>query len=201
MNIIEESYKWQKGLERRNSTRYIILHHRAGCGSVQSIHSEHLARGWSGIGYHFYVRRDGTVYRGRPLDTVGAHCTGKNSVSVGVCFEGNYQADRIMPSEQLRSGRELVAYLQKIYPHAEIKGHRDFYATACPGRNFPFDEIVKGANAVKNGKKELTSANDITWELSQMIHIDDIDGFVRALDAAKSENSPLYWGIRKIVNR
>lgn len=198
MNIIEEKYKWGGSLQNRKRTEYIILHHRAGSGSAQSIHSEHLANDWSGIGYHFYVRNDGTVYRGRPIEPVGAHCQGYNDFSVGVCFEGNYQTETGMPSAQFQAGIELVSYLKRLYPTAAVKKHNDFMATACPGKYFPFEEIAKGAVSVK---KELTSANDITWELSQRIEINDVAGFVAALEKARQENSPLYWGYYKLVNK
>ena len=63
MKIIEKTYKWRGSLTKRTSTKYIILHHRAGNGDADSIHSTHLVNnGWSGIGYHFYVRKDGSVY-------------------------------------------------------------------------------------------------------------------------------------------
>lgn len=56
------------------ATRRIILHHAAAVTCTpQQVHQWHLANGWTGIGYHFFVRKDGTVYRGRPEDTVGAH--------------------------------------------------------------------------------------------------------------------------------
>lgn len=69
MKITEVGYKWHGALKMRAATKYIVLHHRAGSGTVESIHAEHIARGWAGIGYHFYVRRDGSIYRGRPLGT------------------------------------------------------------------------------------------------------------------------------------
>ena len=197
MNIIENSFKYNGPLQKRRSTEYIILHHRAGLGDVQSIHAGHLKNSWSGIGYHFYVRKDGTVYRGRPIETVGAHCTNKNSESIGVCFEGNYEVET-MPLPQFKAGQELISYLKGAYPNVDVKRHRDFMATACPGKFFPFNDIIKEVVTVK---KELASANDIVWELSQKITISDIPGFVKALDKAKQENSPLYWGYYKIVNK
>ena len=199
MNIIEESYRWARSLEKRGDTRYIVLHNRAGSGTAQGIHSEHLANGWAGIGYHFYVRKDGRIYRGRPIDTVGAHCTACNRNSVGVCFEGNFQNDT-MTAPQTDSGRELVSYLKGLYPSAAVKKHNDFDVTACPGRNFPFEDVAKGA---VNVKKELTSANDIIWELANgrlKVEISDVANAVRALDEAKKSESPLYWILRKIVN-
>lgn len=197
MKLIEQKYEWGGGLSSRPATKYIILHHRGGDGDAVSIHKQHLRNGWSGIGYHFYVRKDGTIYTGRPVSRIGAHCDGYNSFSVGICFEGNYEKERTMPDAQKKAGQELISYLKELFPYAEVKGHKSFVSTACPGKYFPLDEIKEG----KVMKKELTSANDITWELSQMIEINDVDGFVKALDKAKRDNSPLYWGFYKIVNR
>ena len=143
MRIVDVNYKWNGVLVGRQETKYIILHHRAGLGDAESIHYDHLNRGWSGIGYHFYVRRDGTVYRGRPITKTGAHTEGYNIVSVGVCFEGNYEAD-IMPEAQVKAGQEIVSWLTELYPNAKVCYHKDFAATSCPGKNFP-DKIKKGA--------------------------------------------------------
>lgn len=198
MKIIEKTYAFNSNLHRRTATKYIIIHHSAGTGSADAVHSAHLSKGWAGIGYHFYVRKSGEIYRGRPEKTIGAHCIGYNNRSIGVCFEGNYEADKKMPTAQLKAGKELITYLRGVYPNAKVKMHKNFVSTACPGRYFPFDEISKG---VKYVKKELTTANDITWELSQMIEIKDVDGFREALEKARKENSPLYWGLRKVVNR
>ncbi len=143
MRIIEQSYTWSKKLEKRESTQYIVLHHRAGDGDALSIHEGHLKNGWSGIGYHFYVRKDGSVFKGRPIGSVGAHTKGKNSLSIGVCFEGNFETET-MSVRQIQAGREIVEYLKDLYPQAVVKKHRDFEATACPGKNFPFDKIKEG---------------------------------------------------------
>ena len=147
MKIIEKNYKWNGALARRSSTDYIILHHRAGNGDADSIHAGHLSQGWTGIGYHFYVRKDGSVYRGRPIDIIGAHCTGKNGCSIGVCFEGNFETET-MTDVQHKAGTELVSYLKGLYPGAEVKRHKDLECTACPGRNFPFEDIRKGESVM-----------------------------------------------------
>lgn len=195
MNIIEKTYKWKGSLTKRKSTKYIILHHRAGNGDAESIHTLHLNQGYTGIGYNFYIRKDGSVYRGRPIDTSGAHCIGQNNVSVGICFEGNFENEK-MSDTQIKAGSELLSYIKKIYPKAEIKRHKDLYATACPGKNFPFEKIIKGINT----KTKLTSANDIIWELSQRMEISEVDKAVKALEKAKKEDSSLYWILYKIVN-
>lgn len=142
MEIIDVNYKWNGQLVNRQETKYIVLHHRAGNGDVESIHYGHINNGWVGIGYHFYVRKNGKVYRGRPIEKIGAHTEGYNGVSVGVCFEGNYEKET-MPDVQIKSGKELVGHLKQLYPDAVVCYHKDFAATACPGKNFP-NKIKKG---------------------------------------------------------
>lgn len=188
-------------LSPRKKTSYIVLHHRAGEGDAQSIHKSHLALGWAGIGYHLYIRKDGSVFEGRPLDTVGAHTAGKNSESVGVCFEGNFENDK-MSAAQINAGIKIVEFLMEKFPNATLVRHCDLGATLCPGKNFPFEEIKRGHSKKeeKAEKTKLESANDITWELKQKIEILDTDNFVSALEKARAENSPLYWGYYKIVN-
>lgn len=143
MKIIEKKYNWSGSLTKRAATKYIVLHHRAEVGDADSIHRQHINGGFSGIGYHFYIRKDGAIYQGRPIDTVGAHCIGKNDKSICICFEGNFENEK-MPYAQIKAGKELVSYLKGVYPDAEVKRHKDFYATACPGKNFPFKEIKNG---------------------------------------------------------
>ena len=196
MNIIETNFKWNGDLSTRSSTKYIVLHHRVGNGDVQSIHNTHINNGWTGIGYNFYIRKDGSIYRGRPIDKSGAHATGYNSISVGICFEGNYDStDKVMPSAQFKAGQDLIAYLKNMYPTATVVKHADLNYTACPGRYFPFDEIIQPP------KQIITSANDITWALNHSFFpITDAKKFVKELDEAKNNNSSLYWGYYKLVN-
>ena len=156
MNIIETTFKWNGVMTKRAKTEKIVLHHAAASScTVEDIHRWHLANGWSGIGYHYFVRKDGNIYRGRPEDTVGAHAYGANSNSIGICFEGNFETET-MPAAQKDAGRQLVAYLLKRYRLTEscVIKHKDVNATACPGKNFPFDEIVNVASESETNKKE-----------------------------------------------
>ena len=150
MNINKIDYKWNGSLSKREATNKIILHHMASDGTAEDIHRIHLNNGWSGIGYHFFVRLNGEIYEGRPIDKVGAHIVGQNAHSIGVCFEGNYENRTIMPYEQLQAGRELLEYLKNKYPKATIGKHKDFQSTACPGKYFPFDEIVMENASLKD---------------------------------------------------
>ena len=142
MKIIEVDYQWRGTLIKRNQTEMIVLHHAAAKScTAQQVHQWHVNQSWSGIGYHYFVSKDGQIFRGRPEDTVGAHVTGHNSKSIGVCFEGDYTT-QIMPIAQLEAGKELVAYLKDKYKITKVKGHRDLMATSCPGLKFPFFEIA-----------------------------------------------------------
>lgn len=141
MNIIETNLLWNGALVFNNVPKLIIDHHaEASNCSLQDIDSWHKQRGWVGCGYHFLVRKDGSVYRGRPENAEGAHCYGYNSCSIGVCFEGNYMEDS-MPQEQKQAGIELHKYLMEKYQLDRIEPHRALYNTSCPGDKFPFDEI------------------------------------------------------------
>lgn len=160
MEIIERNYRWSGYLQKREKTKTIVLHHAAAsiC-SPDDIHRIHLLNGWAGIGYHFFVRKDGSVTRGRPLWSIGAHVSGNNSLSVGICFEGNFEKEN-MSQKQLEGGKNLLSYLKGIYPGIDIKLHRELNATACPGKNFPFKEMLCV-------KAEICETSEIVKELSK----------------------------------
>lgn len=136
IEIKDAGLKFRSAIGYRPTTGSIVLHHAAASGSVEAIHSAHLNRGWIGIGYHYYVRKDGSIWRGRPEDTVGAHTVGKNYSSVGICFEGNFEVETMTP-EQISAGHKLISDIHSRYPGIPISGHRDHDSTACPGKNFP----------------------------------------------------------------
>jgi hypothetical protein len=141
MEIIQPNLNWCGSLAKRSVINMIVLHHAAAkrC-TVDNIHNWHLANGWSGVGYHYFVRKDGTIFKGRPDNTIGAHANGYNSTSLGVCFEGDFEQE--IPSQiQINAGLELVAYLKKKYNIQHIKAHKDLMATSCPGKYFPINQF------------------------------------------------------------
>ena len=165
MKINEVTYKWNGALTTRRSTTRIILHHAAArkC-TAQQIHSWHLANGWVGIGYHFFVRKNGSVYRGRPETVVGAHAGNNNYDSIGICFEGSFDREQ-MNEVQRTAGAELVAYLKDKYGITKVQKHSDVNATGCPGTHFPFKEISEGAAA---GKPAESAAEGFTAAFPQL---------------------------------
>ena len=141
VNIIETNLSF-KSMSNRSRTTRIILHHAAAKScTAQQIHQWHLNNGWSGAGYHFLVRKDGNIYRLRPENKVGAHASGSNSDSLGVCFEGDFMVET-MGETQRKAGAELVSYLKSKYGISKVQKHKDVCSTDCPGKNFPFDSIA-----------------------------------------------------------
>ena len=115
-----------------NKVLLVVLHHRAGNGDIESIHAQHLKSGWAGIGYHFYIRKDGTVYEGRPIAYVGSHCKGNNSCSIGVCLEGDFRKE-VPTFEQLKVVKEVYEMVRKTYRNIyKMVNHRDLFKTSCP---------------------------------------------------------------------
>lgn len=93
--------------------------------------------GWKDIGYHFVVYRDGSVHKGRPVELIGAHTSGHNANSIGICYIGGCAADGKTPKDtrtpaQKEALRQLVADLQAQYPEATVHGHYEFANKACP---------------------------------------------------------------------
>ena len=96
--------------------------------SAADIDRWHRERGWKyGIGYHYVVRRDGTIERGRPLELIGAHCKGHNDHSIGICYEGGLDAQGhpadTRTTDQRVALRALIMELHRTFPQALIVGH------------------------------------------------------------------------------
>lgn len=125
------------------SVRYLILHcsatRRDRDYTVEQLMRDHKARGFRTIGYHFYIRKDGTVTQHRRLLEVGAHCRPFNRCSIGICYEGGLDEEGkptdTRTERQTEQLKRLFQKLQKLFPKAEIRGHRDMpgcVPKACP---------------------------------------------------------------------
>lgn len=105
---------------------------------VRDIDKDHRKRGWKyGCGYHYVVRRDGTIETGRPLEMVGAHCLHHNRHSIGICYEGGLDAKGkhadTRTDAQKKAMRELLERLHQQFPKAMIVGHNAIDSTrGCP---------------------------------------------------------------------
>lgn len=105
--------------------------------SVDEIRKWHKQRGFADIGYHYVIHIHGELENGRDVDLVGAHCTGHNTNSIGVCYVGgmdkaNKKAKDTRTLQQKAVLMSLLIDLKKLYPNARIRGHRDFANKECP---------------------------------------------------------------------
>lgn len=105
--------------------------------SIDTIRQWHLQRGFSDIGYHYVIYRDGSIHIGRDESIIGAHCTGHNTNSIGVCYIGGCASNGKTPkdtrtTEQKQSLVKLLKELKTKYPQASIHSHKDFSNKACP---------------------------------------------------------------------
>lgn len=143
MNIIKHTFKWASGLKAHSTITRIVLHCAATPEgrdySVEQIHKAHLARKFSGIGYHYVIYRDGTIHEGRPSWATGAHTSGYNSTSIGVCYVGGVASDGktakdTRTPQQKEALIELVKYLMERYkvPLTSVKPHYAYAKKACP---------------------------------------------------------------------
>ena len=104
--------------------------------TVERIRSEHKSQGWSDIGYHYVITRDGGIHNGRDVDIAGAHVSGRNPHSIGVVYVGGLENVPGVPYAKLKakdtrtpaqktSLLKLLKELKRLYPGARILGHRD----------------------------------------------------------------------------
>ena len=136
--------KVEKGIEMpADSVSFIIIH----CSATRETYDytpeqlkrDHMARGFIDVGYHYYIRKDGTVTQHRKLDEVGAHCRPFNRCSIGVCYEGGLDANgKPKDTRTLKQRASLVGLildLKQKFPKAKIRGHNEMPGAvpkACP---------------------------------------------------------------------
>lgn len=102
---------------------------------IKSVEKHHIGTNrWFALGYHFVVMPDGKVYEGRDMHTRGAHVKNHNLNKIGILVYGNFDYESVT-KEQKESLRELVQYLQSKLNLEDVKGHRDFANTKCPGND------------------------------------------------------------------
>lgn len=125
------------------SIRFLVLHCSATRSnqsySVEQLMRDHKQRGFRTIGYHFYIRRDGSLTQHRKLLEVGAHARPYNRCSIGICYEGGLDENGVpcdtRTKEQTERMVELLKNLHVLFPNARIVGHRDLPSTTpkdCP---------------------------------------------------------------------
>lgn len=116
---------------------------------VSEIRDWHVkGNGWKDIGYHFVIRRNGMLEKGRPLEQIGAHVQGQNTGSIGICLVGGINmkgaAEANFTDLQWAELKSFVRAFKNEYPKASIHGHNEYAAKACP--SFDVQKWLKETN-------------------------------------------------------
>ncbi len=145
--ILENNLTFNGSFTTRSSTTRIVVHHSASDidTTIEDIHNWHLNNGWSGIGYHYIIYADGTIYRGRPEKVKGAHAYQDstheaNTNGIGICLIGDFTSSK-PTNTQMTSLIWLIKNIWTRYPNISVIRHSDVMSTACPGSSFPWSEL------------------------------------------------------------
>lgn len=145
-NIVDDlpQHSFKKyGKRYLRSIKNIVLHHTGVDGKIENFANYHVSKGWPGIGYHFVIDKDAQIFMTNYMDTVSYHVSGHNTASIGIAVIGNYDIDIVEPNQKI-AVFELVKTLTGLLGPVEVKGHNEFKATACPGKNIT--ELIKSFN-------------------------------------------------------
>lgn len=139
VDIVETNLDFSS-LSERSYTDMIVIHHTGSPdmdANAEQIHGWHLNNGWAGIGYHYVIRKDGTIERGRPEWAIGSHAYGENSHTIGIHLSGDFEQAE-PTSQQIEKCALLVADICERYGLPidldTVVGHGYLMATDCPGR-------------------------------------------------------------------
>lgn len=116
--------------------------------TVNDIRAWHKARGWSDVGYHYIIYRDGSIMLGRPVGQIGSHVAGKNTGTIGIAYVGGVTSDGRTAKDtrtaaQVASLLWLTAQLAKKHGVKKVTGHNQYAAKACPSFDVRRDPLGK----------------------------------------------------------
>jgi hypothetical protein len=208
------------GYRNLDTIKYIVIHHiMAKNATVQDIHNWHQRNGWGGIGYHFYIRKNGSIFTGRPINQLGTHVAGNNTRTLGIALEGDFRTER-ETAEQLEALKDLTIFLKKdLRENIEIVRHDFFGGTTCPEKfDLPnFLRIMNQKELPKANYDQITlrrkekeeALNDLVLQIKEIQHIIDLKQkdiqYLKSLERFTKEGiirSPEFWldlGDKKIT--
>lgn len=97
--------------------------------TAEQVKTAHIARKFRTWGYHYYIRKDGTINPMRPVDQMGAHATGYNAASIAICYEGGLDVNgKAVDTRTIAQKKAMLELLQKLTDQFNIlylDGHRD----------------------------------------------------------------------------
>ena len=158
----QTNLQFKEEMPRRDNkaTKYVVLHHSevSSRHTIKDVHQWHLKKGWAGFGYHYFIDKEGEIYEGRPVASVGAHLYGHNQDSVGICFEGDFNKEQ-MSGKQAGAAVMLIALLSLSYDNAKVVRHADLAKEKyCPGTNFPFETLCQKVETCKNWLRSISGS-------------------------------------------
>jgi N-acetyl-anhydromuramyl-L-alanine amidase AmpD len=173
MKIIEEKYAWARTNFTEQDPDTIDIHHALSPNcTAQDVHRWHLGKGWKGIAYHYFIRKNGATYRGRQENHEGGGLFGsENKNKIEICLEGCYTdyvsngkvlTEKTVPEAQLKSLVEVCNDIKSRRAIKAIKKHADYPSAIkekkdCPGKYFPWGEFMsRMSTPTIMGESELT---------------------------------------------
>lgn len=152
-----DSYNWS-WVRPLSQVNYLAIHHTAGpdTQTPSEIANFHINNnGWGGIGYHFLIAKDGTVFYVGDISTARANVANLNEQVLGICLVGNFTQGNVPTNEQIDSTHKLCDFFITNYPALsnvtswdKVRGHKELpgQATVCPGDDWPTwrIQIVEG---------------------------------------------------------
>lgn len=153
------NWSWVRPL---NQVNFLAIHHTAGpdTQTPQQIANFHInSNGWGGIGYHFLIAKDGTVFYVGDISTARANVANLNEQVLGICLVGNFTSGRLPANEQMDCAHKLCDFFINNYPDLSnitswdaVRGHKELpgQSTTCPGDNWPTwrPQIVQGGTVL-----------------------------------------------------
>jgi len=140
------NFHFNEPFEELEKIEKLIIHHtsRVNFSALDTHHFHQKERGWSGIGYNYFIEKDGSIIEGRGLH-VGAHTYGYNRKTLGICATGDFDIEH-PTGAQIQSLIDICHYFMEQYQlqPKDVVGHREldgFDYTTCPGKLFDMNEF------------------------------------------------------------
>ena len=159
--------------------------------NIKTIKSWHLARGFSDVGYHFFIQKDGTLEYGRDIEKTPAAQKGHNRYTLAICMHG--LKEESFTQAQFDTLNKLAIQIEHNYENISFHGHCEVSKKACPVFNYKkvldldrYGSLSKDTNVlqeIKSKKAEdlpelkLGSRGEAVELLQQLLFI-KIDGIV-----------------------
>lgn len=153
MKIIQSNIHFNGNKVGGNNPKEIIVHHSEhSTANVYDIDRWHKDKGWCGIGYHYFIDKQGNIYTGRPEDWTGAHCIDHNTKSIGICLQGRLQTEKVT-DPQYKALLWLIQDIKNRRGNMSVYGHKELNSTDCPG-NLDLNNLRRDLN------NEVVDTND-----------------------------------------